>query len=68
MTFVVVLAGLTVTTSSAGDLADPLLSRVGDEEVPGGVHRDAAGVVQFGGGGRTVIAAVARRSHCRRRW
>ena len=35
-----------------------VVADVGDEEVPGGVHRDA-GAVQFGGGGRTVIAAVA---------
>ena len=27
---------------------------------PAAVHRDAAGCVQFGGGGRTVVAAVAR--------
>ena len=43
-------------------LADPVVAGVGDEEVPGGVHRDTGGVAQFGGGGLTVIAAVARRA------
>ena len=40
-------------------LADPVVGSVGDKEVPGGVQRDAFGPVQFGGSGRTVIAAVA---------
>ena len=40
-------------------LADPVVVGVGDEEVPGGVHRDTCGVVQFGGGGLAAIAAVA---------
>ena len=40
-------------------LADHVVAAVGDEEIPGGVHRDARGVIQFGGGGLTVIAAVA---------
>ena len=48
--------------------ADPVVSSVGDEEVAGGVHRDTCGIVQFGGGGRAVIAAVARECRCRQRW
>ena len=41
------------------DLADDVIARVGDEEVPRGVHRDTRGVVELGGGGRAAVAAVA---------
>ena len=34
--------------------------RVGDEQVAGGVHRHAVGLVEFGGGGQAAVAAIAR--------
>ena len=56
--------------SSAGDggddtvvgihFADPV--GIGDEEVPGGVHRDAPRADQLGGGGWKAVAAVVRDS------
>ena len=39
-------------------LANPVVARVGDEDVPGGVHRHAAGDVELGSGGRAAVAAV----------
>ena len=50
------------------DLADPVVAVVGDEEVAGGVHRDAYRAGQVGGGGRAAVAAVARGCRCRPRW
>ncbi len=41
------------------DLADYVVSRVGDEDVPGSVHRDAHGSVQLGAGGRSMVALVS---------
>ena len=41
------------------DLADAVVVGVGDVEVAGGVHRDAAGAEQLGAGGRAVVAAEA---------
>src|SRR5208282_4767428 len=40
-------------------LADAVVLGVGDEDVAAGVHRHAIGVVEFGGGGGAVVAAVA---------
>ena len=36
-----------------------LLAVVGDEQVSAGVHRHAHGAYQFGGGGRSAVAAIA---------
>ena len=44
------------------DLADAVVAGVGDEQVSGGVHRDAIGPVQFGGGGLSAVAAIAQGS------
>ena len=41
------------------DFADAVVPRVGDEQVSGGVHRDARGIVQRGGRGLPVVAAEA---------
>ena len=38
------------------DLADPSIDGIGDEQITGGVHSDANGKVQFGGGGRSTVA------------
>ena len=51
-------ATVVITCAPLVDLADPVVRVVGDEEVPGGVHRNT-GAAQSGGGGRAVIAAVA---------
>ena len=40
------------------DLADHVVGRVGDEQVARGVDGDAVGLVQLGGGGGSVVAAV----------
>ena len=42
------------------DLADHQVARVGDEEVPGAVQRQAGGIVQLGGAGLAAVAGVAR--------
>ena len=44
------------------DLADAVVAGVGDEQVAAGVHRNADGIVQLGGGGRPAVAAIARSS------
>ena len=51
-----------VTISAGGaDLADPVVTGIGDEEVAGGVHRDARGRVEPGRGGRDAVDAEVRR-------
>ena len=40
-------------------LADAIVVAFGDEEVAAGVHGHAVRVVEFGGGGRPAVAAVA---------
>ena len=42
------------------DLADPVVAGIGDEEVAEGVHRDARGCVELGGGGQDAAAEVHR--------
>src|SRR5208337_4725504 len=49
----------------AADLADPVAAGIGDEEVAGGVHRDARGRVEPGGGGRDAVDAEVRRPAAR---
>ena len=50
-----------------GNLADPVVARVGDEQVAAGIHGDSSsrlavgwGEAKFRGSGRTIVAAVAR--------
>ena len=50
------------------DLADDVVAAVGDEEVPRGVHRDAHGVVKFGGWWPLRRRRCSPRSRFRRPW
>ena len=43
------------------DLADPLIARVGNEDVASRVRRNAGRVAQFGGRGLVAIAAISRK-------
>ena len=42
---------------SVRDLADAVVTGVGDVQVAGGIHGDAVGIIQLGAGGRAAVAA-----------
>ena len=53
-------ATVVMTCVRGVDLADYLVDRVGDEQVAAAVRGDAKGIAEFRGGGRAVVALVAR--------
>ena len=66
MAKLIVVTGVVELTNtaaaSAGDLADPVVARIGNEQIASQIRRDTVRAVKVGSGGRAAVAAEAGRA------